>query len=94
MDKGWSIMIFPEGKLSRDGMVDKFKSGVGLLVKEMDVPVIPSKILGLYEIMDHRFSWPQKKGKVTVRFGDPITFPPNSTYDEITRRLEYEVRFL
>ncbi|KPK28585.1 MAG: hypothetical protein AMJ61_01780 [Desulfobacterales bacterium SG8_35_2] len=94
MDKGWSIMIFPEGKLSHDGTVKEFKSGVGLLVKEMNVPVVPAKILGLYEIMDHRFKWPQKKGEVIVRFGDPISFPPDFTYDEITRRLEYEVRFL
>ena len=94
MDKGWSIMIFPEGKLSQDGIINTFKSGVGLLVKEMDVPVVPAKIMGLYEIMDHRFKWPQKKGEATVRFGDPITFSHNATYDEITQRLEHEVRFM
>jgi long-chain acyl-CoA synthetase len=94
MDKGWSIMIFPEGKLSKDGFMNEFKSGVGLLVKEMDVPVVPAKIQGLYDIMDYRFRWPQKKGGVTIRFGDPINFSPGATYDEITRRLEYEVRFL
>ena len=94
MDKGWSLMIFPEGKLSLDGNMSEFKSGVGLLVKEMAVPVVPAKILGLYEIMNHRFRWPQKKGEVTVRFGDPITFSPGATYDEIARRLEHEVRFL
>jgi len=94
MDRGWSLIIFPEGKLSLDGNINEFKSGVGLLVKEMDVPVVPAKILGLYEIMNHQFRWPQKKGEVTVRFGDPITFSPSATYDEITRRLEHEVRFL
>ena len=94
MDNGWSIMIFPEGKLSQDGTIKDFKLGVGLLVKEMNVPVVPAKILGLYEIMDYRFKWPQKKGEVTVRFGDPITFPPKASYEEITRRLEHEVRFL
>jgi len=94
MDKGWSVMIFPEGKLTLSGTMNEFKSGVGLLVKEMGVSVIPSKIQGLYEIMDHRFRWPQKKGEVTVRFGDPITFSHEATYDEVTRRLEHEVRFL
>ena len=94
MDKGWSVMIFPEGKLSTDGTVKEFKSGVGLLVKEMDVPVVPAKIQGVFEIMDHRFNWPQKKGEVIVRFGDPISFPPEATYEEITKRLEHEVRFL
>ena len=87
-------MIFPEGKLTTDGNINVFKSGVGLLVKEMNVPVIPAKIQGLYEIMDHRFKWPQKKGEVTLRFGDPITFSPAATYEDITSRLEHEVRFL
>ena len=94
MDKGWSIMIFPEGKLSHDGAVKEFKAGVGLLVKEMDATVIPSKIQGVFEIMDYRFAWPQKHGEVTIRFGNPIHFPSDATYEEIAKRLEHEVRFL
>jgi long-chain acyl-CoA synthetase len=94
MDWGWSIMIFPEGKLSHDGTVKEFKAGIGLLVKEMDATVVPSKIQGLYEIMDYRFRWPQKHGEVTIRFGDPIRFPSDATYEEIAKRLEREVGFL
>ncbi len=94
MDKRWSVMIFPEGKLSHDGRVKDFKSGVGLLVKEMDVQVVPAKITGAFEIMDYRFQWPQKHGEVTIRFGDPIGFSPDDTYEEIAKRLEHEVRFL
>jgi len=94
MDKGWSVMIFPEGKLSHDGTVKDFKTGVGLLVKELDVPVVPAKIMGVFEIMDYRFQWPQKHGEVTVRFGNPISFSPDDTYEEITKKLEHEVRFL
>ena len=87
-------MIFPEGKLSHDGTVKEFKAGVGLLVKELDAIVVPSKIQGVFEIMDYRFTWPQKHGEVTVRFGNPIRFPSDATYEEITRRLEHEVKFL
>jgi long-chain acyl-CoA synthetase len=94
LDKGWSIMIFPEGHLSHDGTLKEFKSGVGLLVKELDAVVVPSKIQGVYEIMDYRYTWPQKHGNVTVRFGDPIRFPPDATYEEIAKQLEHEVRFL
>ncbi|MBN2243793.1 MAG: 1-acyl-sn-glycerol-3-phosphate acyltransferase [Acidobacteria bacterium] len=94
MDKGWSIMIFPEGRLSHDGTLKEFKPGVGLLVKELDAVVVPSKIQGVYEIMDYRFTWPQKHGEVTVRFGNAISFPSDATYEEIAKRLEHEVRFL
>jgi len=44
--------------------------------------------------MDYRFTWPQKHGDVVIRFGDPIRFPSEATYEEITKRLEHEVRFL
>lgn len=94
MDRGWSIMIFPEGRLSHDGTLQEFKAGVGLLVKELDAEVIPAKIQGVYDMMDYRFTWPQKHGRVTVRFGDPVRFSSDATYEDITRRLEHEVRFL
>ena len=87
-------MIFPEGHLSHDGTVKKFKPGVGLLIKELDAEVIPAKIQGVYEIMDYRFTWPQKHGDVTVRFGSPIRFTSDVTYEDIAKRLEYEVKFL
>ncbi len=94
MDQGWSVMIFPEGKLSQDGDVKNFKAGIGLLVKELDAVVVPSKIQGAFEMMDYRFRWPQRHGDVTVRFGNPINFPSNATWDDIANRLEHEVRFL
>jgi long-chain acyl-CoA synthetase len=49
MDRGWSVLIFPEGKLTRDGAMHEFKGGAGLLVREMNVPVFPAKIMGLYD---------------------------------------------
>jgi long-chain acyl-CoA synthetase len=94
MDKGWSVMIFPEGRLSRDGKVQAFKSGVGLLVRELNIPVVPAKITGTYEIMDCTRVWPKGRGSITVRFGDPLEFSHQDTYEEITKRLEHEVRFL
>jgi long-chain acyl-CoA synthetase len=81
MDRGWSVLIFPEGKLTRDGEMHEFKGGAGLLVREMNVPVVPAKIMGLYEILDYRSYC-------------PMTFSQRDSYEDITRRLEQEVRFL
>jgi len=44
--------------------------------------------------MDYRHVWPQRRGTVTVRFGDAIEFSSRDTYEEITKRLEQEVLFL
>ncbi len=94
MDKGWSVLIFPEGEHTRDGQIHEFKGGVGLLVQEMNVPVVPTKITGAYEIMDYRHYWPQRRGKITVRFGNPLIFSHRDSYEDTTKRLEHEVKFL
>jgi long-chain acyl-CoA synthetase len=94
MDKGWSVMIYPEGRLTQDGKIQEFKRGIGLLVHEMNVPVVPAKIMGADEIMDYRHYFPEKRGEITVRFGNPLVFSHHDSYEDITRRLEHEVRFL
>lgn len=63
-----SICIFPEGARSVDGKLKEFKKGVGILVAELNVPVVPVYISGTYE------SWPRtarlpRPHKVTITFG-------------------------
>ena len=40
------VCIFPEGMRSIDGEVKEFKKGVGILIKEVDIPVVPVYIQG------------------------------------------------
>lgn len=66
------LCLFPEGKRSLSGTINNFKPGTGILIKELNVPVIPVYIKGTYKI------WPAyrrlpKLGKITVFFGKPIT---------------------
>ena len=73
IDNNVNILIFPEGTRSKDGKLQDFMSGLGLLVKELQVPVVPIKILGMEKIFP-RGSWFPNKGKCTVIFGKPIEF--------------------
>ena len=45
---GELVCIFPEGKLSSDGEIDVFKSGVKRILRETPVPVIPLALQGLW----------------------------------------------
>lgn len=48
--KTMSVMIFPEGKLSTDGGMDRFrKTGVERILQESPVPVVPVALRGLWE---------------------------------------------
>jgi long-chain acyl-CoA synthetase len=63
--------IFPEGRRSIDENIAEFKKGVGILIKELGVPVIPVYIQGSHQ------SWPRgnllpRLYPLKVTFGKPI----------------------
>ncbi len=41
LEPGVSILFFPEGSRSRDGTLQKFKSGAFLMAKDLDLPILP-----------------------------------------------------
>jgi long-chain acyl-CoA synthetase len=72
-DAGVNILIFPEGGHSRDGKMLPFQLGLGIMVKELGIPVVPIKISGTDYVLPHEAHIP-KRGKVTVTFGEPLHF--------------------
>jgi len=46
IDRGVSVLIFPEGERSQDGQVQPFKKGVFLLAAYSSAPIIPITIMG------------------------------------------------
>lgn len=73
IDRDVSILVFPEGTRTKDGELGPFMQGLGLLAKELQVPIVPIKILGMEKIYPRGSKFP-KKGKCTVIFGKPIEF--------------------
>ncbi len=92
-DRGFNVLVFPEGRVTKDGKVNPFMSGIGLLATNLNVPVVPIKIEGLFNLARERryFSRP---GTVTVTYGQPVTFPPGTDPAVITQDLETRVREL
>jgi len=87
VDRGFSILIFPEGTETKDGKIQPFKAGIGLLASELKIPVVPIMLRGLFEVKqkNQRFV---KPGTVSVTFGDPITFKADDTPAAITNELD------
>ena len=46
--EGEIVCIFPEGKLTSDGRIDRFRPGINRILKENQVPVIPMALNGLW----------------------------------------------
>jgi 1-acyl-sn-glycerol-3-phosphate acyltransferase len=66
-----TVCIFPEGKLSENGEMLQFQSGVVFLQKLSRVPVIPFVIHGGYEAWPWG-QWIPSPRKRTIQFGSPI----------------------
>ena len=90
IERGESVLIFPEGELTSDGSIAPFRSGIGLLASQLKVPVVPVRIEGLFAVRQahKRMARP---GTVRVTIGEPVTFPPEATPEEITQELQVRV---
>jgi long-chain acyl-CoA synthetase len=91
LNRGWSILIFPEGRISTTGKLLPLKPGVGVLATEKKIPVVPIKIIGTNEILPlhWRLPYPRKfRGIIEVRFGKPLYFGKKTSYREATKIIE------
>lgn len=77
---GEVVMLFPEGRLTDDGEIQRFKRGVDMILARDAVPVVPAALVGLWG------SWTSHQGgraltkrprrfraRVVLAFGAPLT---------------------
>jgi long-chain acyl-CoA synthetase len=93
MDHGFNVMVFPEGELSAEGRMVRFRPGIGLLAKQSSAPVLPMAMRGLGELKTHQRRW-FRSGTIEIIVGEPIRFAPEDTESTITARLQQEVEKL
>jgi long-chain acyl-CoA synthetase len=93
MDRGYSVMIFPEGTRSADGKMRGFRAGIGLLVEQSRVPVVPVALIGLGEMRARKTRW-FRSGRLEVRVGNTVSVDEGAEPAQLTVRLEESVRRL
>ena len=87
VDRGYSVLVYPEGQRTLDGKPTPFRSGLGMLAARLNVPVLPMRIDGLWEMKQkgHKIARP---GQLKVVIGKPMRFPPDTPPEEITNQVE------
>ncbi len=72
LKNGKGIMIFPEGTRTPDGTLGEAHAGIGLFACKSQVPIVPCRMFGTYEIMNRFSHFPNWNERVTMVFGSPI----------------------
>jgi len=83
-----SFVIFPEGKLTKDGTIGEFGRGASIIIQRSRKPVVPILIDGTFAAMP-KGEWRIKPGKVTVKIGKPVHF--ENYYDDVNKKSSLEL---
>jgi long-chain acyl-CoA synthetase len=93
VDRGYSVLVFPEGRHTVDGKMNPFRAGIGLLATNLGIPALPMRIVGLFELKQagRKFALPRR---ICVRIGRPVNFAPGSDPAQIAQDLQRTVEAL
>ncbi len=88
----WCVLIFPEGRMTRQGEIAPFQPGVGMIAAKLGIPVVPIRIDGMDRVLHE--SWKMARmGRVRIAFGRPLELKGDD-YLASAKRVEEAVRAL
>jgi len=93
LDRGYSVLIYPEGQLTVGGPLQELKTGTGLVAIHGAIPVVPIRLTvhrpSRWDKGTDGRAW---RGEVEVAFGPPLRFgidvDPVDATEEIRRAIE------
>lgn len=92
LNKGEVVCIFPEGRLTEDGKLNKFNKGVAYMHKNGKAPIIPFVIQGGFEAWAHNRPFPTFR-KIVIQFGQPLNMQ-ESEDKQVVEELKNRVQFI
>jgi long-chain acyl-CoA synthetase len=93
VDRGYNVLVFPEGRYTTDGKMNPFRAGIGLLAENLGIPVLPMRIDGLFEVKKagRKFA---KPWTITVRIGEAMKFSQGTDPQQIAAEVQKAVEAL
>ena len=90
VDRRFSVLVFPEGARTSDGSLRPFMAGIGLLASQLQLPVVPLRIDGLFELKQKKRHFARPRS-VSVTIGEAVHYELGREPADITRDLERRV---
>ncbi len=90
------VLVFPEGRRTRDGTLGPFHEGLHILIKRARPSVVPMAVDGPYDVWPRGQVVPRLRGRVGAIYGEPISSEEllSLSPDAIRQRLRAEVESL
>lgn len=87
VERGYNVLVFPEGRHTTTGQLLPFRAGIGILAQGLRIPVLPMRIRGLFEVKQagRKFA---KRGTIAVSIGKPVRFDEHMQPASIVRELQ------
>ena len=92
LSEGTSVLIFPEGRRTETGEIDRFQPGIGMIASRLKVPIVPVRIEGLDRILHQKWRM-ARPGRARVAFGEPLWLE-GEDYKALAQKVEEAVRSL
>jgi 1-acyl-sn-glycerol-3-phosphate acyltransferase len=81
LSAGHAVVVFPEGERTHDGKIGPFRPGIHLLIKRVDMAIVPVGIAGAFDAWARQRAfpipaplfWPAGKGTIAVSIGRPVS---------------------
>jgi long-chain acyl-CoA synthetase len=95
LDRGFSVLIYPEGELTVGGPMLPFKSGTGLVAIHGAIPVVPIRLkVHRHSRFDKGTGGTSWRGDTEVVFGKPLTFNIDADPNQATAEIQAAVEAL
>lgn len=93
LDKGVSVLLFPEGTRSPDGKIHAFKMGAFKLARDNKVQILPVVVDGTGQALPKRSWLIKKKSAFIVSIGKPVSLDDfaDASMDEAKEKIRHEM---
>ncbi|MHB1839745.1 MAG: AMP-binding protein [Acidobacteriaceae bacterium] len=87
LDRGYNVLVFPEGQRTLTGKLQPFQTGISLLAQESRTPVVPIALVGLWQAAQQKGFARLRPHGLEVRVGEPLHQQPNESHAQFSARL-------
>jgi long-chain acyl-CoA synthetase len=88
--RGYSVVVFPEGRRSDDGSPQPFKQGAGLLWEQLGTPALAMRLEGLGQLKAQGGRW-FRSGRISVAARALLPLDQSESPRDLTERLRAAV---